>query len=227
MQEQPRTMNADDDLIPTRESLLRRIKDWDDQTSWTEFFETYWRLIFKVARKAGLNDHEAQDVVQETLLSLAKQMPESRYEPEKGSFKAYLLRLTRWRIVDQFRKRPREQLESELASDSRSTANSIELSADVSGSQLDGIWDVEWQQNLASVALDRLKQRVNPKHYQLFDLFALKNWPVDRIVDTMGVTAHQVYTAKSRVSSLLRKEIELLQRRELSGIPNIRRKPPN
>ena len=45
-----------EDLIPTRESLLSRLKNWDDQESWRDFFDTYWRLIFNLARKAGLSD---------------------------------------------------------------------------------------------------------------------------------------------------------------------------
>ena len=56
-----------DEFIPTRASLLSRLKDWEDQTSWREFFDTYGRLIYGVARKAGLADAEAQDAVQETL----------------------------------------------------------------------------------------------------------------------------------------------------------------
>ena len=60
------------DSIPTRHSLLNRLKDWRDEASWREFFELYWELIYNVARKAGLNDAEAQKVVQETVIAVAK-----------------------------------------------------------------------------------------------------------------------------------------------------------
>src|SRR5436190_24115121 len=68
------------DLIPTRQSLLSRLKDWDDQESWQDFFNAYWRLIYQVALKARLNDTEAQEVVQETVISVAKEMPGFRYD---------------------------------------------------------------------------------------------------------------------------------------------------
>ena len=68
-----------ENLLPTRQSLLSRLKDWDDQDSWRDFFELYWRLIFDVARKSGLSETDAQDVVQETIMAVAKQMPEFRY----------------------------------------------------------------------------------------------------------------------------------------------------
>src|SRR5437667_6517364 len=100
-------MNAEDELIPTRASLLGRLKDWKDEASWKVFFETYWKLIYNAAIKAGLTDAEAQDVVQETVISVSKSMPTFDYDCEKGSFKSWLLLLTRWRIIDQFRKRQR------------------------------------------------------------------------------------------------------------------------
>jgi len=67
-------MTSMEQPIPTRQSLLGRLKDWNDQESWQVFFDTYWRLIYNTAMKAGLNDAEAQDVVQETILSVSKKV---------------------------------------------------------------------------------------------------------------------------------------------------------
>src|SRR5438034_10943684 len=105
-----------DELIPTRASLLHRLKDWQDQSSWKEFFDTYWRLIYGVARKGGLTDAEAQDAVQETMVLVAKQMPNFKYDPAIGSFKGWLLKTARWCIVAQFRKRDRLPVQTPLSS---------------------------------------------------------------------------------------------------------------
>lgn len=96
-----------DEWIPTRKSLLTRLKSWDDQEGWQEFFNTYWRLIYGVARQAGLGDAEAQEVVQLTVIAVADKMKsgEFKYDPKRGSFKAWLLTQTQWRVSDQFRKR--------------------------------------------------------------------------------------------------------------------------
>src|SRR5947209_4633003 len=94
-----------DELIRTRATLIDRLKSWQDQSSWQEFFDTYWKLIYGVARQAGLTDAEAQDVVQETMVAVAKHMPGFRYNAGIGSFKAWLLNMTRWRSIDQLRKR--------------------------------------------------------------------------------------------------------------------------
>ena len=60
------------DLNPTRYSLLSRLQNWDDQDSWRDFFDTYWRLIYSVAIKSGLTENEAQEVVQETVIAVAR-----------------------------------------------------------------------------------------------------------------------------------------------------------
>jgi len=85
-------MKSVDEMIPTRQSLLSRLKNWNDQEGWKAFFDTYWRLIYHTAVKAGLTDAEAEDVVQETVISVMKSMPTFEYDSQNGSFKSWLLR---------------------------------------------------------------------------------------------------------------------------------------
>src|ERR1051325_5272523 len=96
-----------DGWLPTRESLLNRLKDWGDDESWNAFFETYWHLIYRAAIKSGLTEAEAQDAVQETIFQVSKCMKTFEYQ-QHGSFKQWLLQQTRWRIADQFRKRQKD-----------------------------------------------------------------------------------------------------------------------
>lgn len=96
---------AENELIRTRTTLINRLKNWQDQASWQEFFDGYWKLIYAFAVKSGLTRTEAQDVVQETMFSVAKHMPNFKYDRRLGSFKAWLMNQARWRISDQFRKR--------------------------------------------------------------------------------------------------------------------------
>src|SRR5215475_7480438 len=91
--------------IDTRATLLARLENMQDQASWQEFFNIYWKLIYGVARQSGMADVEAQDVVQETMVSVARHIPTFKYDPAIGSFKGWLLKMTRWRILDQVRKR--------------------------------------------------------------------------------------------------------------------------
>jgi len=202
-----------DELIPTRRSLLSRLKDWDDQESWKDFFDTYWKLVYGVAIKSGLNDAEAQDVVQETVLSVAKKMHAFKYDPAVGTFKSWLLLITRRRIADHLRKVYREPPQHVSQRNAEETARTptIEKAADPASLELDRIWEEEWQKNLLEAAIQRVRRQVDPKQFQIFDSYVLKQWPVDDVKKTLGVSAAQVYLAKHRISALIKKEIKKLE----------------
>src|SRR5438046_3211659 len=134
-------------LLATRRSLVDRLENWDDRKHWQEFFDTYWKLIYSAARKSGLTDAEAQEVVQETVITVAKKIDKLKYDPAIGSFKGWLLQITRWRIVDQFRKRGPGEAKRPRAIDDRLTAT-IERVADSRVVDLDAVWETEWKENL-------------------------------------------------------------------------------
>jgi len=200
-----------DDTIPTRQSLLERLKDWKDQTSWQDFFNTYWKLIYGVARQAGLTEPEAQDVVQETVLSVAKKMGEFKTDPSFGSFKSWLLHTAQWRISDQFRKRKSGADRGGGRREKNTGTSTIERIPDPAGLDLDAIWDAEWEKHLFEAAIERVKTQVKPKHYQIFDLYVIKQWPVEKVARTLEINVGQIYLAKHRVSALIRREVKKLE----------------
>jgi RNA polymerase sigma-70 factor (ECF subfamily) len=199
-----------DDLIPTRVSLLNRLKHWDDHDSWRDFFNTYWRIIYQAAVRSGLNDAEAQDVVQETVVVVAKKMETFTYDPAVDSFKGWLLYLTRKHIAMQYRRRERERGGQAHAATAGAAPAKLEQIPDPTF-DLDAMWEVEWERNLMNAALAKVKDQVNPKQFQMFNFYVLKEWPVSEVAKTLGVTVAQVYLAKHRISSLVKKEVNHLQ----------------
>jgi RNA polymerase sigma factor (sigma-70 family) len=210
-------MTANDEFIPTKRTLLSRLRNVENQESWREFFETYWKLIYGTAIKAGLNDAEAHDVVQETIISVAKNIPEFRYDPAIGSFKTWLLNLTRWRIVDQFRKRD-PCLAGGFTDGDTAQTRAIERIADPGGDWLETYWQEEWKKNAMTAALERVKGKIDPKQFQVFDLAAIKEWPVKRIAEALGMSPARIYLTKHRVAKLVQKEIRSMEKKyRISG----------
>lgn len=205
-----------DDLIQTRWSLIRRLKDLCDDDAWQEFFDTYWRLIYSVASKSGLTHVEAEEVVQETILSVCRKIGEFRADPAAGSFKSWLLTLTRWRIGDQFRKRGslealrHHKSATPIPATEASTATE-ERVQDPAGNLLDAVWDHEWRQNLLETALDKLKTRIKPGHYQIFYLLTVKELSPAQVARTLRVTVGQVYLVRHRVSALFKAALQEAQ----------------
>jgi len=208
----PRRDSFRDSSIPTRRTLLERLKAWDDHAGWREFFDTYWGLIYGVARQTGLNDAEAQDVVQETIVAVAKNISDFHYDPARGSFKSWLLQQTRWRMQGYFRKRqyqrdgqrfPREQLLDTAVLEQQPAPTDFNL---------DETWEREWERNLLEIALQNVKKRVTPRQYQLFSLHVLSEVPARLVAQRVGAKLAEVYFAKYRISKLVKLEVRRLEK---------------
>jgi len=211
MMSDPHDPIPSDDSLVTRASLLGRLKNWEDAQSWEEFTQTYSRLIRAVALKAGLSESEAKDVEQETLLCVAKTIHGFESDPARGTFKSWLLNLTRWRIADQFRRRSPASAPPAPRSDATATGTST-VERVPGPDNLDAEWEVEWKRNLVETALARVGRKAKPKHLQIFDLYAMRHWPAGKVARELGVTRVQVYLVYHRLTKAMKREIESLGR---------------
>ena len=203
-------VSYNDEFTPTRKSLISRLKNWDDHESWSAFFLVYWRLIYSTAIKSGMTEAEAEDVVQETVISVSKAIPSFKYDREQGSFKGWLLQITSCRIVDQWRKRmPARSIDVHRGEDVDSLA---EIAAPVMP-ELERLWEQEWDGNLVRAAVERVKRRIDPKQFQVFELSAIQRWPHEKIKAVLNVSSAAIYVLKHRVSSAIRKELKQLQKK--------------
>jgi RNA polymerase sigma-70 factor (ECF subfamily) len=206
------TDHHNEESNPTRASLIGRVKDLGDESGWQEFFDVYWRLIYATALKAGLNDAEAQDVVQETILTVAKAMPGFEYDPARGSFKGWLRKTTHWRIQDYLRRRARDPA-APRAREEPSGTPTIEQIADPASQQPDAAWEADWQKNFMEAAIERVRHKVKPRQYQLFDCYVREGWPMREVTRKLGVSMAQVYFAKRKLTGLIRQEVHELERK--------------
>jgi RNA polymerase sigma factor (sigma-70 family) len=207
-----------DDPAATRSSLVRRLRNWSDHEGWQEFFDSYWKLIYAVTIKAGLSDTEAQDIVQETVVAVAKQMREGGYDRTRSSFKNWLCLITRRRIIDHFRRRTDPKLRHTPAPMDTSRTDTVTRLPDPASLELDAVWEEEWRKNLMEAAIQRVKQQVTPKQFQIFDLSVLRDLPMGAVAILLKVNAAQIYLARHRVGALVIKEVKRLEARaEMAG----------
>lgn len=203
-----------DSLLPTRQSLLSRLRNVQDQDGWNDFFDRYWRLIYNVARKSGLNDVEAQEVVQATFIYLSRRMPKFSYEPERGSFKSWLRTVTRSRISIYWRKEKadakfiRDPLQ-EVGDEGEST---IEQLPDPAADALDEVWQREWEQNLLETAYRHVRAKASSQQLLIFRLATKGDLALTQVAKKLDVSLAQVYLARHRVGKLLKAEVQRLRR---------------
>ncbi len=200
-----------DGYLPTRSSLVRRLKDLDDDASWRLFDAMYRQMLHGFARQAGLDEAAAEEVVQETMIVVAKTMPQFKYQPERCSFKGWLLQLTRKRIADHLRKQYRQLPRGSPALSHPPGDDALENMPDPAAFPPADEWEQAWQQRLLDAALERIKDQTSAKQFQMFHLFAVKQWPAAKVAATMNVSRTMVYLARFRVGALLKKEVRALK----------------
>jgi RNA polymerase sigma factor (sigma-70 family) len=168
-------------------------------------------LIRKLALSASLTEDEAEEVVQEVLISVAKNIGTFQYDPKVSSFKTWLTKVVGWRVIGQRRKRWRQQLlvPNEL-DDGRSTGLLERIPSDEP--PVHEMLDSDWAEQMFQAALNRVKERVDPKHYQIYFLHVLKHREVMDVCRQLNVNRGQIYLAKFRVKRLLEKELRALAR---------------
>jgi RNA polymerase sigma-70 factor (ECF subfamily) len=204
-----------------------------DEDRWQEFYLLYAPVLRSFALKAGLTETEADEVVQETCIGVAKNIGEFHYDPKLCRFKSWLLNLASWRVKNQFIRRQRwdervhkpagEPLQGAAGLDARSQSDNqrtatIERLADPSGQTFDTIWDKEWRTNLLNAALEKVRSQFSATQFQIFDLNAFKEWPAGEVARSLGVSLANVYLTKHRVSAALKKELARLERQMDRGL---------
>jgi RNA polymerase sigma-70 factor (ECF subfamily) len=196
----------------------------DDCGSWQEFFDTYWKLIYLAAVRGGLSEADAEDVVQETIIGIARNMENFRYEPAICSFKGWLMHVTRSRIVDHLRKaKPNKYAFVSLSTDTQVAEEDSSSIDPASEKVFEDIWDSEWQTNLMESAMERVKRRIDPEHYQIFYLHSVKGMPARDVAELMGISLPKVYVVRHRVARRIKNEIRMLERK---GLPATNLGPP-
>jgi RNA polymerase sigma factor (sigma-70 family) len=203
----------------THWSLVRRLKAGGDEQAWREFYAAYGPLLHGLALKCGLSHEEAEEAVQDTVTSVFKSLPGFRADPAAGSFKNWLFRLARWRITNQFNKRPRYAgalVGPCPGRDGTKTAtNPIGRVADESPNALEAAWEAEWQEHALEVALERLKKLAKARHFQAFYLHVIKRQSPGQVARALGTNVAQVYLVKCRLLPVFKRIVRSLDRQPL------------
>jgi len=189
------------DYNRTRTTLVVGLKNLEDQRIWNRFFDSYWKLIYNAAIQAGLKDADAQEVVQETVISVTKNIKDFEYDRSKGSFKGWLMKTTKWKIMDQFRKIQKKN--------TRECSGSSEFLENLSNElpEVEKYWENNWQQELLESALVKVKEQVKPIYYQVYDMLIRKEMKPKEVSSALGIKTDQVYLAKHRVAEVLKQII--------------------
>jgi RNA polymerase sigma-70 factor (ECF subfamily) len=200
---------AVDDSPVTRASLLIQIRDGANHGAWREFVDLYGPVVYGFARKRGLQDADAADLMQDVMRSVSSAIGRLDYNRQQGTFRGWLFTITRNKVFNFLSaRRIRPQGTGDSATNQMLNSHPDE---DDDGADT---WEVEYQRRLAALAMDRVKGEFQENTWRAFWLTAVEGQPVADVSRQVGMSAGAIYVAKSRVLARLKTEVETLRRQE-------------
>ena len=186
----------------TRASLLIQLRTPENREAWEAFAATYQPVIYRMARRRGLQDADARDLVQNVLVRVSAAI--DRYEPQPGvRFRNWLSRVAKNAILSALTRRARDRgLGGTDASDQ--LAQRPDLS-DQTDRELET--EIMREQFLRAAAVVRTD--VNDETWKAFEATVINGLSCDDAAQELGKSVGTVYAARSRVLKRLRDQIQL------------------
>jgi RNA polymerase sigma factor (sigma-70 family) len=185
----------------TRASLLLRIRDPSDRLAWNEFVQLYAPLIHAYGMHRGLQDADAADLVQDVLRRVARVAGKFEYDRRLGTFRGWLLTVTRNELRKAAARRARQ------ASGSGDTHLLGVLEQQPDDRAPDPDWDREYQWRMFQWAAERVRGEFRGPTWQAFWRTVAEHEPIEQVAQQLGLSVGAVYVARSRVTARIRQEI--------------------
>ncbi|MDD5599999.1 MAG: sigma-70 family RNA polymerase sigma factor [Victivallaceae bacterium] len=200
-----------EDIRTTRQTLIQRLKDTENEDAWKEFYDFYWQLISGWAQRFGCSPAKADDVFQETMVCLLRQIPSFEYDPVKGSFRSYLKTIVKGRCYDLFRKESRYVAVGDSGDENEQLSSALDILSREHSELISIDDDNIWLYSLVHQALRRVYGKIDQQTYKSFCLYVLEGGSVGEVSRKLGnLRTGTIYQQKSRMLKMLEKEFLIL-----------------
>lgn len=192
----------------TNATLLQRVKNTYDESSWEEFNEYYRPYIYMIAKGLNIRHHDAQEITQMIMVKIWEKIPEFNYDPDKGYFRGWLRTVTVNKVRNYIAKKAynHESIDALEESDDGESFNKK-----YSVSELEAVADREWENYICDLAWERVKDSFNDKVQSVY-IELTKGTECETIAEIIGIKVNTVYVYRKRIQEKLYKEIRRLNR---------------
>ena len=187
----------------TRASLILRLKNAEDVAAWNDFVAIYAPVIFRVACRHGFQTADAENLIQEVLLSISRALPQWLQREDRGSFRAWLLKIARNEAVDMLTRRATRPLGKDGQDAERLLAEVPDPRRDLSSQ-----FDVEYEQAVFQWAAAQVRDSVSETTWQSFWLTHVEGLSVDTAAKQLNMRAGTVYVARGRVMNHIKELVK-------------------
>ena len=199
---------AVDESPLTRASLLVQLRTGSNHIAWQEFVKLYGPVIYGFARKRGLQDADAADLMQDVMRSVSAAIGRLDYDRQQGTFRGWLFTITRNKIFN-FLSARRIRPQGSGDSATNQLLNSHPDEEDGSAA-----WEMEYQRRLASLAMEQIKSEFQDNTWRAFWLTSVEGASAAEVSKQLGLSTGAIYVAKSRVLARLKEAVETIRQQE-------------
>ena len=187
----------------TRPSLLANLgEDPPGQSAWREFFERYAPAVYRVARLRGLADPDADDIVQQVMMSVSSHIGAFCYDRDRGRFRQWVRTIAENKINELGRRKRITLVDSALLESCPDEQPGAEA-----------VWQQEWQVQDMLWCLDQVAEDISPRRMQAFRMYALEGVPAAEVAGRLGMTVGHVYVTRHLVLNRVRQRMGELEER--------------
>lgn len=196
----------------TRETLLERLKAGGGATDWEQFFQIYQGVIVRYAQKLGLGQDQAFDVLQETMITLMRLLPDFTYDRRKGKFRNFVFTIVHRKALAALRRAARRGEVSMDQSDEPGGRRLIDVLPDPASEAEAARHQEAWRESVMEQALENLRRdpSVQPRTLEVFEAYALRGRSPAEVARQYGLKENAIYQIKNRLTQRLREEVRAL-----------------
>ena len=187
---------------PTRASLLIRLRNTADADAWNQFAEIYGPLVFEFARRGGMQESDAADLVQEVMQEVAKSIKRFDYDPATGKFRSWLYKIAK-RTSGHIARR---QIHQPKGTGDTGMIEAIHQLPDSNESH-EELWNQQYRRQLLQWAADKIQHDFKKTTWQAFWLTAVDGIGAAQVAEQLQLSVGSVYVAKNRVMKKLKQKI--------------------
>ncbi len=187
----------------TRASLLVDIRDPANERAWSVFSDLYRPVIYRMARRRGLQDADAQDLVQRVLVNVSRSIEKWEENPHRGRFRHWLSKVTRNAIIDVFRR---------IKPDAPVGGSAVSRLLNQSEAAQETEIEYEYERSMFRQAAQKVRIEFRDDTWTAFWQTTVEGRTIVSVADELGMSSGAIYTARSRVMKRLRETVDELRR---------------
>jgi RNA polymerase sigma-70 factor (ECF subfamily) len=191
----------------TRDSLMLRLRDPQDQQAWTQFVSIYEPLILNSFRKRGLQDADARDVAQQVVVAVMQAVNTWQPDGREASFRRWLFAIARKLALRFVQRATPERGPSRRGVGGSDMLEILNQVPDPDPGTIQA-FDEDYRDAVFQWAAEKIRCEFREPVWRAFWRTCVLHEPIADVAEELGMTTGHVYVCRSRIIARLRQTIE-------------------